>query len=170
MMRDARQHALRGFTLIELVMTLALVGVVAMTAIPLHEVVTTRMKEAELRMALRTIRTALDAYKANVDDGTIPKQTGESGYPPSLATLVQGVEVRSKEVALNGRPAVRRIVFLRQVPRDPFCLDAHTPAEQTWDTRAYGSPPDRPASGDDVFDVASKSARLAFDGTRYSAW
>lgn len=170
MTRHARERRQRGFTLIELVMTLALVGLVAMTAIPLHEVVVTRMKEAELRMALRTIRTALDAYKANVDDGTISKQTDESGYPPSLATLVHGVEVRSKEVALNGRSAVRRIVFLRKVPRDPFHPDASAPADQTWETRAYGSPPDRPASGDDVFDVASKSARIALDGTPYRTW
>ena len=160
-----------GFTLIELVMTLALVGLMSLTALPLYEVVSTRMRETELRVALRTIRSALDAYKAAADTGVIALQSGESGYPPSLGVLVQGVEVGIKNATTaNGQPATKRIVFLRRLPRDPFSLDATVPADQTWRTRSYGSPPDAPESGVDVFDVSSKSTRIALNGAPYSSW
>ena len=162
---------LGGFTLIEMVMTLALVGVLAMTAAPLYEVVGTRLKEAELRQALRSIRTALDAYKAASDDGTIPKATGESGFPASLEILVQGVEVNiPNAVAANGQPTTKRLMFLRQIPRDPFAADPELPAAQTWRLRAYGSPSDNPQPGADVYDVASISTRTGLDGRPYSAW
>ena len=82
----------RGFTLIEMVVTLAMVGVLAAAALPLYEVTVTRQKEAELRAALRTIRSALDAYKAAVDSGQVAKGALDSGYPPSLEILVTGVE------------------------------------------------------------------------------
>jgi general secretion pathway protein G len=161
----------RGFTLIELVITVALVGVVALVSLPLYQVVATRMKESELRSALRTIRTALDAYKGAVDTGQIPRQAGESGYPPNLEVLVQGVETGvSNAVTMSGEAAPKRLVFLRRVPRDPFYPDPAVPAEQTWDTRAYGSPPDAPEAGADVFDVSSKSTRSAINGTPYRSW
>src|SRR5262245_12610929 len=120
----------RGFTLIELVVTLALVGVVALTALPLYEVTATRMKEVELRGALRTIRVALDAYKASVDSGQITKNAIESGYPPTLEVLVNGVEITNPP---PGAPT--RIVFLRRIPSDPFAPDAAVPAAQQWATR-----------------------------------
>jgi general secretion pathway protein G len=85
-------RATRGFTLIELVVTLALVGLMAMVAVPLYEVTAIRMKEAELRTALRQIRTALDAYKDASDTGKIQKDPSDSGYPPSLKVLVDGVD------------------------------------------------------------------------------
>lgn len=160
-----------GFTLIELVMTLALVGLVALTALPLYEVVSTRTRETELRVALRTIRSALDAYKAAADAGVIAIQSGDSGYPPSLDVLVQGMEVNTRSATTaNGQPAIKRIVFLRNLPRDPFAAYEAIPAEQTWSTRSYGSPPDAPESGADVFDIASKSTRTALNGAPYSSW
>jgi general secretion pathway protein G len=155
----------RGFTLIELVVTLALVGVVALTALPLYEVTATRMKEVELRGALRTIRVALDAYKAAVDSGQITKNALESGYPPTLDILVNGVEIAN---APPGAPP--RIMFLRQIPRDPFAPDAAAPSAQQWATRNYGSPPDDPQSGADVFDVASTSSRVGSNGVPYRQW
>ena len=155
----------RGFTLIELVVTLALVSVVALTALPLYEVTATRMKEVELRNALRVIRTALDAYKTAVDAGQISRSALESGYPPSLETLVNGVE---NTQASAGGPA--RLVFLRNVPLDPFATDAALPPAQQWVTRSYGSPPDDPQSGPDVFDIASSSARVGSNGLPYRQW
>jgi general secretion pathway protein G len=161
----------RGFTFIELVVTLALVGVVASAVLPLYEVVSTRMKEAELRLALRTLRSALDAYKAAADQGQFPKESGQSGYPPSLDILVQGVDLAAANATTaDGRPAPKRLVWLRQVPRDPFNPDVSLPAAQTWRTRAYGSPPDDPQPGDDVFDVTSSSTRVGLNGIPYSAW
>jgi general secretion pathway protein G len=163
--------AARGFTLIELVITLALVGLFTMTALPLYEVVSTRMKESELRAALRTLRTALDAYKAASDSGAIPREAGASGYPPNLDILVQGVDIGdSANVTLSGKSTVQKRVFLRQVPRDPFHPQAGLPPAQTWQTRAYGSPPESPQSGSDVFDVSSTVTRVGLNGLPYSSW
>ena len=168
---NAAARPARGFTLIEMVVTLALVGLLAMAASPLYQVTTTRLKESELRVALRTLRTALDAYKAASDAGQIPRQPGESGYPPNLDVLVQGVEVRQPgTVGLGGDPETRRIMFLRQIPRDPFHTDPNVAAAGTWRTRAYGTPPDEPQPGADVFDVTSASARTGLNGVPYGQW
>lgn len=154
-----------GFTLIELVITLALVGVVALTALPLYEVSAARSREVELRASLRTLRTAIDAYKAAADSGQVAKGAADSGYPPSLETLVQGVEAARENI--NGG---RRLVFLRQIPRDPFAEDAAAPPARHWSTRAYGAAPDDFRSGDDVFDVASRSRRIGSNGVPYQEW
>jgi general secretion pathway protein G len=163
--------ALRGFTLVELLITLVIVGLLAMAALPLYEVSSTRVKETELRQALRTIRSGLDAYKAAVDSGMLPKAAGESGYPPSLDTLTQSLDIVNKrDLGSITTPASQRLVILRQLPRDPFFLDPQVPAAQTWDTRAYASRPGEAQPGDDVFDVSSKSPRVGLDGTVYNSW
>jgi len=170
-MRPASCSIVRGFTLIELVITLAIVGLVALIALPLYEVTTTRVKEVELRQALRTIRAGLDAYKAATDAGLLAKAVGESGYPPSLEMLTQVLEVASKrDFGLNASEASKHMVILRQLPRDPFFPDPQVPAAQTWKTRAYASTADDPQPGADVFDVSSTSAKVGLDGTSYSTW
>jgi general secretion pathway protein G len=154
---------LHGFTLIELVVTLVLVGLVAYVSVPLYEVTSTRMREAELRAALRQIRTAIDAYKTAADGGVIAKSATDSGYPVSLEILLQGTELQREA---DGR----HIVFLRQLPRDPFFPDqAMAPARQ-WATRSYASRPDDPHPGSDVFDVASRSPRVGLNGVPYREW
>jgi general secretion pathway protein G len=155
----------RGFSLIELLVTLALVGVAAAIALPLAAVMEQRAKEAELRVALRTIRRALDEYKAAADAGAIDKPTGSSGYPRSLDVLVTGVP-RSMAFGLNATP----MMFLRRVPRDPFFDDPSVPAAQTWRTRSYGAQASDFSGGADVFDVASRSEKAALDGTRIGDW
>lgn len=161
----------RGFTLIELVITLAIAGLLALVALPMYEVTSTRLKETELRQALRTIRAGLDTYKAATDSGALAKSAGESGYPPSLDVLTQVLEIASKrDFGLNASESSRRMVILRQLPRDPFYLDKQVPAAQTWNTRAYGSRTDDPQPGTDVFDVSSTSTRIGLDGTPYSNW
>jgi general secretion pathway protein G len=167
----ALRSIVHGFTLIELMITLALVGMVALVSLPLYEVTSTRFKEAELRQALRTIRTGLDAYKAAVDAGTLTKSAGESGYPPSLEVLTLALDVAGKrDGGIGSSDAVPRIVILRQLPRDPFFPNPDVPAAQTWNTRSYGSKADDPQPGIDVFDLASKSTRIGLDGTPYSTW
>jgi len=155
----------RGFTLIEMVVTLALVGILASTALPLYEVTVTRQKEAELRLALRSIRNALDAYKTAADSGQIVKGAMDTGYPPSLEILVNGVEVPN---APTGTPP--RIYFLRHVPVDPFAPDPTQSPDQQWATRSYASLPDDPQPGADVFDVASRSPRVGSNGVPYRLW
>lgn len=155
----------RGFTIVELLVSLALLGLAAAAVLPLATVTAQRAKEAELRTALRTIRTAIDNYKAASDSGLIDKQPGASGYPASLDSLAQGVP-RSAAYGPDARP----LVFLRRVPRDPFFSDPSVPASQTWDVRSYGAAPGDARVGADVFDVASRSHGTATDGTRLGEW
>lgn len=159
----------RGLTFIELVITLALVGLLSMMAVPLYEMAATRMKESELRQALRTLRSGIDAYKAATDSGSLAREAGDSGYPPSLEKLTEPLELQGKR-DLSGSIASQRMVILRQLPRDPFNTDPEVPAAMTWNTRAYASRANDPQPGDDVFDVSSKSNRVGLDGTPYASW
>jgi general secretion pathway protein G len=159
------KRAVAGFTLVELLVTLALVGIAASVVLPLASVIETRAKESELRRSLRTIRQALDNYKMAADAGVIDKQTGSSGYPPSLDVLVSGVP-RSAAMGFSATP----MVFLRSVPRDPFAEVQDAPATQTWNIRSYGAKPGDFSAGKDVFDASSKSEKTGLDGTRYSDW
>jgi general secretion pathway protein G len=153
----------RGFTLIELVVTLLIVGLLASASVPLVELVVKRTKERELRAALREIRSAIDAYKRASDEGRILKLAQQSGYPPKLAALVEGVpDLRS--------PERRAIYFLRRLPRDPTFADPASAAEITWGKRTYASPPNAPEEGDDVFDIYSRSEGSALNGTPYKTW
>lgn len=152
-----------GFTLIELVVTVAILGILAGVAMPLAQMTAVRAKESELRVALRTLRDGIDAYKAAGEKGLIEVAADKSGYPPNLETLVAGVpDISSAEPRL--------IYFLRRIPRDPFNPDRELEPAQTWALRSYASPPDNPAPGDDVFDVFSGSDRIGLNGIPYREW
>ncbi|UXY16807.1 type II secretion system GspH family protein [Chitiniphilus purpureus] len=154
---------LGGFTLIELMVTLTILAVLASVALPLSQVAATRSREEELRRALWQIRSAIDAYKQATDEGRVQKSLDESGYPPELAALTDGV----KDVK---DPTGRNIYFLRRMPRDPFCDCPSMTNAQTWGLRSYASPPDAPAEGRDVYDVYSKSEGAGLNGVPYRDW
>ena len=153
----------RGFTFVELMMTLAILGVLVLVAVPMAQVAVQRQKEHELRVALIQIREALDAYKRAAEQGRILQKIGDSGYPHSLSELVEGVvDLRS--------PVQQRMYFLRRLPADPFSPDVTGRAEDTWGTRDYASPPEAPTEGKDVFDVYSRSNTVGLNGVPYRNW
>ena len=152
-----------GFTIIELLVVLAILGVLSSVFMPLSETLLKAQQEQQLRQGLREIRTAIDAYKKAADLGALGVTGADSGYPPDLKSLTAGTP--DARAAAGGKASY----FLRRLPRDPFA-DSALPAEQTWKLRSYASPPDRPAPGADVFDVMSSSNAKALDGSLYNTW
>ena len=151
-----------GFTLIELMVTVLIVGILASGALPLAQLVVQRAKEQELRTALWKMRDAIDAYKQAVDEGRIARKVDASGYPPNLRVLVDGVEDIKT-------PQKNKIYFLRRIPREPFA-PADVPAADTWGKRSYESPPENPREGEDVFDVYSLAGGVGLNGIPYREW
>ena len=154
----------RGFTLIELVITLAIIGLLTTVALPLAQMVAKREKEAELRSALREIRGGLDAYRLAAQTGHIKLELGASGYPPDLKSLYAGVDDQSNP------EGGAKLYFLRRIPRDPLFPDGSVPAEESWGLRSYKSPPDDPQPGDDVYDVYSLNGGTGLNAVRYRDW
>jgi general secretion pathway protein G len=154
----------RGFTLVELLVTVAIVGVLASAALPLAELGVRRAREQQLHEALRTIRSALDAYREAVEDGRIVQSVDRSGYPPSLKTLVEGVP----DAASPDRR--HRLYFLRRIPRDPLCQDPALADEDTWGQRDYQSSAGDPRPGEQVYDVYSLAPGVGLNGIAYRNW
>jgi len=145
----------RGFTLAELVMVVALIAVLSAMALPVAKFTVKRQKEAELRLALRQMRTAIDEYKRMSDQGLIPITLGGEGYPDELEDLVEGVEIVGQETKMR---------FLRRIPIDPMTHDE-------WVLRSYQDDVDATSwGGENVYDVRTSSEGTALDGTKYADW
>ena len=147
---------MKGFTLVELLVVVMIVALLASIAAPLAELSWQRGKEQELRSALRQIREAIDAYKRASDENRIERKAEASGYPPTLAVLVEGVEDKS-------RPEKPKIFFLRRVPRDPI-------TGEDWGLRSYASTASEPRPGKDVYDVYSRSEEVGLNKVPYREW
>jgi general secretion pathway protein G len=147
---------MKGFTLVELLVVVAIVALLASVAAPLAELSWQRGKEQELRYALRQIREAIDAYKRASDENRIERRADASGYPPTLAVLVEGVQDRN-------HPEKPKIFFLRRLPRDPM-------SGEDWGLRGYASPASEPRPGKDVYDVYSRSEEVGLNKVPYREW
>ena len=153
MKKRAKNH--RGVTLAELVMVVALIAVLSAMALPVAKFTVKRQKEAELRLALRQMRTAIDEFKRMSDQGLIPITIGGEGYPEELKNLVEGVEIVGQETKMR---------FLRRIPIDPMTHDE-------WVLRSYQDDVDSTSwGGENVYDVRTSSEGTALDGTKYADW
>jgi general secretion pathway protein G len=143
-----------GLTLIELIVTVAILGLLASAAVPLARWNVKRVKERELHSDLWEMRRAIDAYKDAAEKGGIQTKVDSDNYPPDLDTLVKGVEVKGKKVR-----------FLRRIPIDPMTN------KPDWGLRSEQDDPDSDSfGGQNVFDVYSKSQGTALNGTKYAEW
>lgn len=162
MSRPVRRQGQRGLTLLELLIAMAILGVLASAVLPMAEVTVTRTKELELRRSLRLIRTAIDEYKADYDKAKagnkIITSVNETGYPKSLDDLVDGKDWGDLY------PYPRK--YLRRIPKDPF-----DDTDQGWGLRSYVDEPDSTVwGGEDVYDVYSQNSAVGLDGTPYNSW
>src|ERR1700691_486699 len=144
----------RGLTLVELIVTVAILSILASAAVPLRILDVKRQRERELRRDLWEMRDAIDHYKDAADKGAIQTKVDSQNYPPDLDTLVNGVDVQGKKVK-----------FLRRIPVDPMTNNTD------WGMRSMQDDPDSQSyGGQSVFDVYSKSQGTGLDGTKYSTW
>lgn len=144
----------RGLTLVELIITVAIVAILATAVLPIARFQVKRQKERDLRRDLWEMRDAIDRYKDAADKGAFQVKADSLGYPPDLQTLVDGVDIQDKKVK-----------FLRRIPIDPMTGDTD------WGLRSNQDDADTDTwGGQNVFDVHSKSTGTALDGTKYSTW
>jgi general secretion pathway protein G len=143
-----------GLTLVELIVTVAILALLAGAAIPIARFQVKREKERELRYDLWQMRDAIDHYKDAADRNAFITKVDSQGYPPDLQTLVDGVDVQGKKVR-----------FLRRIPLDPMTGKAE------WGMRSMQDDPTSDSfGGQSVFDVYSKSDGTALNGTKYKDW
>lgn len=147
-----------GVSLVELLVTIAVLLIVAGAMVPIAKYAVKRQKELELRRALRTMRSAIDEYKKMCDANVFQKEGVDSEcYPPELETLVEGVE---KTGALG-----QKIKFLRRIPIDPMTRTTE------WGLRSFQDDADSTSWGhENVYDVYTTSGGKAMDGTKYGDW
>jgi len=151
----------KGFSLIELITTVVIVAILAAVATPMLQVTVQRKKESQLRENLRLIREAIDAYKLASDEGRIKKSIDQTGYPPNLEVLVEGV-IDMKD------PKQKKIKFLRRIPLDPMLSEVLE--DKKWGLRNYESDYKSPSEGTDVYDVYSLSSAIGSNKVPYSQW
>lgn len=157
MRHSAPRGAIAGLTLVEVMVTSAVLVVLASAILPLARVSIKRQKEIELRAELREIRRAIDEYKKLADQGLIQLDVDQEGYPGEIEELIEGVEIVGQ--------VDKKAKFLRRIPKDPFT------AEREWGLRSYQDDFDSTVwGGQNVFDVYSLSSGTALDGSKYSEW
>jgi general secretion pathway protein G len=152
-----------GFTLVEVLVTAAIIAVLAGAVLPMAKVAVQREREIDLRRDLRLIREAIDAYKKLADDKKIESEADTDGYPPTLDILVKGAKLKGDAKAKSGPEKI--IKFLRRIPRDPMTISGE------WGLLSSQDAPDAESWGEqNVFDVYTKSRAKALDRTKFRDW
>jgi len=203
------QKSFRGFSLIELVITMTVLSILTLGVVPLVKTSVKRAREQQLRDTLRGMREAIKEFrrdgvgvqcgtgglpppppqsgavggappidprsKVMISDCTIFKVENPDHYPPTLETLVEGVNIIPRGVPLAGGTegnatdnkllSTRKKVYLRAIPIDP------TTSKAEWDLRSsYDEADASDWGGENVFDVRSKSSGTALNGEKYADW
>jgi general secretion pathway protein G len=154
LLKSQNRRSEAGLTLVELIVTVAILAILASAAVPLTRLQVKREKERELRYDLWEMRDAIDHYKDAAERGGFMTKVDSFNYPPDLQTLVDGVDVKGKKVR-----------FLRRIPVDPMT------GKDDWGLRSMQDDPNSDSwGGQNVFDVYSKSDGTALDGTKYNTW
>jgi general secretion pathway protein G len=152
----------RGFTLVELLVTLTIVSILALAVLPLAKTAVKREKEISLRRNLRMMREAIDAYKKLADEKAFEFDEDTEGYPPDLEILVEGIEAK---IEVEGEETTKIVKFLRRIPKDPMTNSFD------WGLRSYQDDSDSDIwGGENVYDVYTKSPGTALDGSKYKEW
>jgi general secretion pathway protein G len=159
MLRKKSAKSESGLTLTELIIVIAILGILASAALPIARFQVKREKEKELRRDLWALRDAIDHYKDAADKGAFMTKADSFGYPPDLDTLVKGVDVQDK-----------KLKFLREIPKDPMTGNADWGTRSMQDDKPTGDSGCSTGGGQNVFDVCSKSSGTGLDGTKYSTW
>ena len=149
----------KGFSLIELLITLAVLSILVVAAVPLTRNNLRRERELEMKRNLRDIRQAIDRYKNDCERGAVgplDKKVNDQCYPPNLETLVEGITPPN---------TTQKVRFLRHLPRDPIT------GSEEWGLRSVQDDPKSDSfGGQSVYDVYSKSSETALNGTKYKDW
>jgi general secretion pathway protein G len=152
----------KGFTLIEMLVTLTIVSILALAVLPLAKTAVKREREVTLRRNLRMMREAIDAYKKLADEKAFEFDEDTEGYPPDLEILVEGIEAK---VEVDGQEVTKVIKFMRRIPKDPMTNSFD------WGLRSYQDDSDSDIwGGENIYDVFTKSPGTALDGTKYKEW
>lgn len=141
--RRLRSSAAAGFTLLELIIVIAIIGILATIAMPALKNVPRRAAESVLKTDLHTFRDVIDQYYGD-----------QGNYPPNLQALVD-----------EG--------YLRMIPRDPITKSTETWIEvlEESDPDLIPAETDVPEEGGaGIVDVHSGSEELSLDGTPYIDW
>jgi len=152
----------KGFTLVEMLVTLTIVSILALAILPLAKTAVKREKEITLRRNLRMMREAIDAYKKLADEKAFEFEEDTEGYPPELEILVEGIEAT---IEAEGQEVTKVVKFLRRILKDPMTNSFD------WGLRSYQDDPDSDIwGGENVYDVYTKSPGTALDGSKYKDW
>jgi len=166
--RSAKQQrqTQQGFSLLELIITLAILSLLFGMAVPVMDYTAKRQREAELKASLRTIRNALESFKRTAtQEGFSVFETDRwdknTGYPKKLEYLVEGMKANS---AMPGSET-KTLYFLREIPLDPMTNSTD------WGLRSTEDDPDSESTdGENIYDVYTKSQGTALNGTLYKKW
>lgn len=146
-----------GLTLVELMVVLAVLGVLAAVAMPLVEVTVKRSKELELRRSLRETREAIDRFKVEYDKARNKAKDAREPFVQRVSVDRTGFPLTLQELM--------ETKILRRIPRDPMA------PETPFVTRSYSDSIDSSVTdARDVWDVRSSSTAKALDGTTHNTW